>query len=480
MVDKQSQDLRFGIAYWIERVLEELDEARRDFAPEPVHDLRVAMRRCRSMAEGFLSVDPDPNWKAMRNAGKARFSRLGELRDAQVMLDWVRSLGDPEDKTAGVLLALFRTREQALKADAAGALENFDVKQWKSWVKILSGRAARVPLGSPVFQCLALECWEQAHELHRKALRNRSKVAFHQLRIGLKKLRYIVENFLPDRHRQWGDDLKELQDILGAVHDLDVLWSTTLKSGVFTDQETRTRWYLRIAEERQRRIERYRDKMVGPASLWQLWRTALPRDEQLEDAVLIKLKTWASFLDPDPERTQRVAGLALELYDGMVANGVWNPGAGNSRTLLHAAAITHEVGRSKANKNHQKESARLIRNLDTPLGWAPEDLRMTALIARYHCGALPRAGKKALAQLPRVRRQLTMLLAGILRLVEALDSSYDGKIERLRVEKTPETMVLHAEGDTAGVALSEEIAAARHLLESALGLPIWVRVRPDH
>lgn len=478
MVDKQSaaQDLRFGIAYWIERMLEKLDETRRDLAPEPVHDLRVAMRRCRSMAEGLLSVDPDRNWKAMRKAGKAMFSRLGELRDSQVMLEWVQRLGDPDDKTTGVLLALFRTREQALKTETANALENFDSKQWKSWAKILSGRAARVPLGSPVFQYLALESWEKAHALHRKALRNRSKVAFHELRIGLKKLRYIVENFLPDHHQQWGDDLKELQDLLGDVHDLDVLWSTALKSGVFAAPETRTRWYLRIAEERQRRIDKYHDKMVGPGSLWQFWRTALPRDEQLENAVLIKLKTWASFLDPDPEHTERVAGLALQLYDGMVANGLWNPSGGNPRTLLHAAALMHEVGRAKANKGHQRESARLIRKLDTPLGWAPEDLQMTALIARYHCGALPRSEKKAMAQLSQERRQLTTLLAGILRLVDALDASHDGKIERLRVERTPETMVLYAEGNTAGSPFSEEIAAARHLLESALGLPILVRV----
>jgi CHAD domain-containing protein/HD superfamily phosphodiesterase len=457
----------------MQRVLEELDKASQDFAPDPVHDLRVAIRRCRSMAEGFRSVDPDRTWNRMRKAAKAMFNRLGELRDTQVLLEWVQKLGAPNDKAASALLDLFRSREQALKAEAAGTLQSFDSKQWKSWIKILSERAARVPLGSPVFEYLALERWEQAHELHRRALRNRSKVAFHRLRIGLKKFRYIVENFLPDHHRQWGNDLKELQDALGEVHDLDVLWTTAWKSRIFTNQEARSRWQTRIAEQRQQRIQKYRNKMVGKNSLWPIWRMALPRGERLDHAILAKLKTWTSFLDPNPEHTQRVAKLALQLYDGMVANAVWNPSRGNARILLDAAALMHEVGRAKADKDHHKISARLIRKTGTPLGWAAEDLQMAALIARYHRGALPTP--KALAGLPRKQWPLTKQLAGILRLADALDAAHDGRIQRIQVKRTHETMVLYADGYSADNPLAEKIAAARCLLESTLGFPIWVR-----
>src|SRR5271168_3304127 len=93
-----------GLAHWAGRVLQECDQASAGFAPDPVHDLRVAIRRCRSMADGFLSVDPDPEWKQMKKLGKPLFSSLGVLRDAQVMAEWVTRLSEDHDHVRHVLL----------------------------------------------------------------------------------------------------------------------------------------------------------------------------------------------------------------------------------------------------------------------------------------------------------------------------------------------------------------------------------------
>ena len=49
-----------GLALWMERVLEECDRASVEFGADPVHDLRVALRRCRSMADGLRVMDPNP------------------------------------------------------------------------------------------------------------------------------------------------------------------------------------------------------------------------------------------------------------------------------------------------------------------------------------------------------------------------------------------------------------------------------------
>src|SRR5271168_3372994 len=74
------------------RVLEECEHVSADFSADPVHDLRVALRRCRSMADGMIAMDPDPDWKAMKKSGKRLFQRLGALRDVQVMMEWIEKL----------------------------------------------------------------------------------------------------------------------------------------------------------------------------------------------------------------------------------------------------------------------------------------------------------------------------------------------------------------------------------------------------
>src|SRR4029077_20071164 len=88
---------KIGLAFWMDRVLEECERASVDFAPDPVHDLRVALRRCRSMADGIMAIDPDPTWKQMKKSGKPLFSRSGDLRDTQVMEEWVHRLDSPGD-----------------------------------------------------------------------------------------------------------------------------------------------------------------------------------------------------------------------------------------------------------------------------------------------------------------------------------------------------------------------------------------------
>lgn len=266
----------------MERVLVECDRAADGFDADPVHDLRVALRRCRSLADGLMALDPDSSWKDMKKAGKKLFQALGGLRDMQVMQDWIEKLGDasqPSDPVGDKLLEHVHRREAECKQEAFKALQQFDRKQWRQWGRSLPRRAARVRPGSIVYMHLALEKWTAAYELHKHALRTRSQVSWHELRIGIKRFRYTVENFLPRQHALWGDDLKELQDLLGEVHDFDVLWATAVEIMAFPDVESRRRWREKLNVERSRRIAKYREKMVGRQSLWHVWRTELPAGE---------------------------------------------------------------------------------------------------------------------------------------------------------------------------------------------------------
>jgi CHAD domain-containing protein/HD superfamily phosphodiesterase len=499
------------------RVLDECDNVSANFGADPVHDLRVCLRRCRSLADGLMALDPDPNWKAMKKAGKRLFQRLGELRDVHVMMEWVEKLSGDEgvrsvlsppnfgssthDVAAQVLLEILRRREQEQQREAQAALEEFDGKQWRQWSKSLPARAARIRLGSALFKHLALERWTAARELHNLALRNRSQVAFHSLRIGIKRFRYIVENFLPIEHKAWGNDLKEIQDLLGEVHDLDVLWSTAISCQVFPDVDSRRRWRERILAERTGRIEGYRARMVGPESLWQGWRAALPQGKQIQLLATRRMKLWANSLDPDFAHSERVAGVALQLYDGLLAWG-WQPSvdAASARSSLLAAALLHDVGKSEGQKGHHKASFDLIRGHSNPLGWNVNDLRRAAIVARFHRGSLPTRRHKILRDLLPDEQKATIQLAAVLRLANALDAAHDGRIRRIRIENMRvksetngkqarrgfqnkaatglagnEALVIAAEGYSATGPGAQIIAAERHLLETVLRRPVIVK-----
>jgi len=465
----------------MERVLAECDRTGADLAADPVHDLRVALRRCRSMADGLMVMDPNPAWKEMKKAGKRLFSQLGELRDAQVMEEWVHRLGDPDDPVTGTLLRFLGSREAHLKQQAAQALQEFDRKQWRRWITSLPRRAAQMRVGSPLFKHLALECWTEAYQLHRRVLRNRSQIAFHQLRIGLKRFRYIVENFLPEQHAAWSEDLKELQDLLGEVHDLDVLWATALQIKAVPDRETGARWHARIIEERTRRIEKYRAKMLGRDSLWQVWRAQLPVGKQIESAALSRLKLWASFLDPDFKHSLHVARMALQLYDGLpVSQRPADSEPRDQRSILQVAALLHDVGRSKNEKGHHKAAYKLIGRLTPPLSWSEEKLRLAGIVARYHRGALPGVGQKTLVGLTPSQRQTVVRLAGILRLANAFDSERDGHIQRLEVHEQNGFLEIAAQGYSPRDRTAEGIAAARHLLETVYRRPVMVKPLRKH
>jgi CHAD domain-containing protein len=537
--DKSRSSQTVGLRYWMLRVLEECDNVAVDFRPDPVHDLRVSLRRCRSLADGLMALDPDPNWKAMKKAGKRLFQRLGDLRDIQVMEEWIDKLdpdkgrlrtsaddgpaslseGNLEGNTphsvdqdqakpaspADELRRILELREQEQKREAKAAVETFDRKHWQQWSKQLSNRAGRFRPGSALFKHLALERWTEARKLHTRAMRNRSKTALHALRIGIKRFRYIVENFLPAEHRLWSDNLKEMQDLLGEVHDLDVFWSTALSSRIFPDVQSRGLWHDRIVGERKRRIERYREKMTGPDSLWSVWRAALPQGKQIEILALRRMKLWAGALDPDFAHSERVAKLALQLYDGLLGLS-WKPAvdASSARSSLLAAALLHDVGKSQGQKNHQKKSVKLIHKHPSPLGWNQNDLQRAAIVARFHRGVLPGRNHRLLRDLLPDEQKATIQLSAILRLANAFDSAHDGRIFRLQLgapqNRTSrlkgasharylangfrrytaalsphEPLIIAAEGYSPVGRSAQTIAAERHLLETVLRRPIIVK-----
>ena len=472
-----------GFKTWMDRVLEEAKRAELAFATDPVHDLRVALRRCRSMADGFRTIDPDPAWRAMKRAGGRVFRSLGDLRDVQVMREWVQKLSPPEDPLGKVLDPLFAGREESLKREAQITLAKLDHEQWRKWADHLAGRAARVALGSAAFQYLTLQRWHEARELQSLALRNRSQASWHTLRIGIKRLRYTVENFLPEHHARWGKDLKQLQDWLGEIHDFDVLWGhiRTYQLGGTVESEVVSRWHARILDERARRLEEYRQKMVGPGSLWLVWRAELPQGAVQHQALAATAQTLAKFSGSNMLHTRHVTRLALQLYDGLSKTGIFTsakqdqPGEQGQRKVLELAAILQDIGQFKERHAHHKRSYRMLMQIAPPLGWTQEEWAEVAALARYHRGAIPQPDHESLQRIPVPRRRKFGLLAAILRLANALDDGHTRAVRSLKVERTAETIVLLAQGYVEDPAALRQIAIAKHLLELTCGLPVVIR-----
>jgi len=458
----------------MERVLEEAKLAEQGFEPDPVHDLRVALRRCRSMADGFRAIDPDPAWKSMKRAGGRVFRSLGDLRDVQVMREWARKLAPPEDPLQPLLDQALAAREEALKRDAQESLSRLDHSEWRAWAEHLSSRAARVRIESPVFQYIALERWHEAYELHRHALRNRSQVAWHALRVGIKRLRYTVENFLPERHERWGKELKYLQDALGEVHDLDVLWERIRAHG-FEDREPVARWRTRVVEERARRIAAYRERMVGPGSLWQVWRGELPQGQGQHRALLTRAQTLVAFSGASVAHARHVVRLALQVHDGLQKAGVFIEDAPSARNALELAAMLQDVGRFRSGRGHHKHSYRMLGRMAAPLDWSGDNWEMVAGLARYHRGALPETGHSEYGNVPVGQRKRFLQLAAVLRLANALDAGHSGTVRSIKVVRTPETIQLLATGYIDDPDAATGIAIAKYLLETACGFPVILR-----
>jgi CHAD domain-containing protein len=261
-----------GLEVWMERAADLASKVSQDWDAEQIHDLRVALRRSRTMAEALNEVNPAPGWKKIKKSSRELFQALGDLRDTQVESSWVKKLGNPGDPLRKQMLRVLSQQQRKHRRFASRALDDFDRKAWCRWSRKLSSKARFFPVGSVVYQRLALARLEQAVELYGLARKKRSSVAWHRLRIGIKHFRYIVENFLPHRYEVWAEDLKRMQDLLGDVHDLDVLRSEIRRQASILSMAGSAQWLARIRSERKARLDEFLAKASAKDSPWVVWR----------------------------------------------------------------------------------------------------------------------------------------------------------------------------------------------------------------
>jgi len=213
----------------LRRALRNQKRALKKLKTDPVHDFRVALRRCRSLAEGFSAIDPDPVWRRLRKASKRLQSGMSDLRDVQVLESWLKPLSLTTGPAGQALASHFQKRERGARREARGTLNSFPRKRWKRWSRRLPARAELIPVNERRLAQLVLEQLTRVIDLHQRWTRQPSAETWHELRVTVKRFRYMVESFLPQKSADWSTKLERAQDLLGEGHDLDVLHELLVK-----------------------------------------------------------------------------------------------------------------------------------------------------------------------------------------------------------------------------------------------------------
>jgi len=269
----------------LRRVRSEQTLAADHLAAGPVHDLRVALRRSRSLAEGFSELNPHSDWRHLQKACKELLDGLTDLRDSQVREEWARRLGFDKGALGESLVESLKDDRHHARRVARKTLAHFSGKRWKRWRRRLPKRAERIMSPEAQFARLALHRLKKARALENYWRVHKTRQAAHHVRVALKRFRYTVESFLPGLSA-WSADLKKLQDFLGDIHDLDVLRQRVLpliraKAG----SDEREKWLARIEAARSKAVEDYwraitlrpanGAQAAHPRTLWDRWEKGL-------------------------------------------------------------------------------------------------------------------------------------------------------------------------------------------------------------
>src|SRR2546422_10794532 len=78
-----------GLAYWMHQVPKELGNVGYGLAPGPVHDLRVALRRCTAAAAGIRRIDTPPDSETTPRGCKRLPQGSGGPRGSPLVAGWV-------------------------------------------------------------------------------------------------------------------------------------------------------------------------------------------------------------------------------------------------------------------------------------------------------------------------------------------------------------------------------------------------------
>jgi CHAD domain-containing protein len=205
-----------------------------DVDPEFLHELRVAVRRTRSVLSQAKGVLPDD----VRNRYRTGFGWLGAItgpaRDLDVYLlewdDYIAPLRATAPEPLAAVRAEIERRAKAAHVKLAKALQSNRyedlVAGWEAWLRQPTERPDDAEPVGPVVAARIAKAQRRLLSQGRAITPLSPPEDLHDLRKDAKKLRYLLECFgslLPTKPRKvFVQQLKALQDNLGAHQDAEV------------------------------------------------------------------------------------------------------------------------------------------------------------------------------------------------------------------------------------------------------------------
>jgi exopolyphosphatase/guanosine-5'-triphosphate,3'-diphosphate pyrophosphatase len=141
------------------------------------------------------------------------------------------------------------------------------------------------------------------------------------------------------------------------------------------------------------------------------------------------------------KHARKVAELSLAVFDATrKRHGLGE----DERALLEYAALLHDIGHHISYLGHHKHTYYLVKNGGLR-GFSPLEVEVLANVARYHRAGRPRKKHPGFGALPRSQRRVVEVLAGLLRLADALDRSHRQIVRGVEVGGRGRTLRIRCE-----------------------------------
>ena len=205
---------------------------------EALHQLRVGLRRLRAAISIFKNVLAGSDEKRIKAELKWITRELGPARDLDVFAaDVLRPLeaARPADERVTAVSRDFEERRKAAYARAAGSVSSDRFRSalldLAEWIEVGAWASNETAAGCSIAGHAAGGLARLSKQIKKRGagLRHRSAHQRHRLRIRAKRLRYATEFFASTfpgetnvkRRAETLDALKDLQDALGGLNDLE-------------------------------------------------------------------------------------------------------------------------------------------------------------------------------------------------------------------------------------------------------------------